>query len=202
MWFEQHPYISIYLAGSALVVVLTLFKVILFWFVGWVTKGNILAKNLKKILEPNNNTFLVRSGLVLGALLVESLLSWINVVVIVWQIFLALVKVLREALTTVPEEIKLLRFPLWNNPDMSRESVWAYAYALGVKAGNNPTDQTHICYSLDEMTEYYYHFDRKAALKQLSSLDVVSDDLITTVLERPDFLYEDSTWDEDITEDD
>jgi hypothetical protein len=186
MWFDQHPYISIYLTGCVLAVVLIFFKVILTWIVCWVTKENILNKNVKKIQKPNDRSFLLKAGLFMGGLIFEAALSWVNVIVVTWQIFTIPFRVLRETLTTVPDDIKSLRFPLRNNPYMSREAVWAHLFALTVKAGDDATDETNMRYSLDEVAEYYIYFNRESALKQLGSLNVVGDGVIIEVMNKQD----------------
>src|ERR1700690_10720 len=79
---EDHPYLSLYLLGCALVVVLTLANVTLHWCLAWVTKANIVAGNLKKLKPPVHVSFLVKVGKFLGTIILESLLSWLNVLVI------------------------------------------------------------------------------------------------------------------------
>jgi hypothetical protein len=83
-----------------------------------------------------------------------------------------------------PEGIKRLRFPLRNNPDMPRESVWAYLHALNVEVGGEPPSETALVDSLNEVTDYYPSFDRVAALKQLESLKVISQDVTSASLAR------------------
>lgn len=103
MSIDQHPYLFIYLLGCALVVLLSIVKVVLFWIIAWITKGNILSKNLKKILPPDEKTFGQNAILFIGALALESALSWINVIVVVWQIMTTVLKTLREVFTSTPK---------------------------------------------------------------------------------------------------
>ena len=49
MWIDGHPLLLFYLIGCALVVILTLVKVILYWSIDWAIKANILRKNLKNL---------------------------------------------------------------------------------------------------------------------------------------------------------
>ena len=179
---DIHPYLSIYLIGCALVVFLTLFKVVIFWFIGWITKENILNKNLKKLQYPDETTFTSKTLLFLGATVLEAVLSWVNVLVIHFQIIKMLLNVVREALTTKPEAVKALRFPLRNNPNMSREAVWAYLSALQVKVGEKQPNESDLLYSLDEVADYYPAFNKQVALNQLKELNVTSKDIIVSVL--------------------
>lgn len=126
MWIDQHPYSFIYLLGCVFVVVVLIFKFILFMFLSWIIKENILNKNLKKIQSPNEDSFSIKAFKFFVSSIVEVALSWIGVTVNVFHIMIRLLKVLREILVSTPEDIRLLRFPLRNNPNLSREAVWAY----------------------------------------------------------------------------
>ena len=101
-----------------------------------------------------------------------------------WQIPTAPFRVLRDVFTPTPEEIKLLRFPLRNNPEMSRESVWAYVLALQVKSGDKLPDESALLTSLKEMSNHYHTFDSRTALKQLDNLKVISPEVMTASLKR------------------
>jgi ABC-type multidrug transport system fused ATPase/permease subunit len=187
MLIDQHPYLFIYLLGCVLVVILSIFKMILFWIISWITKDNILGKNLKKVLPPDEKTFLQKAIWFIAVFTLEAALSWINVIVVIWLIMTTVLKHLREALSSTPEAIKLLRFPLKNNPHMSREAVWAYLYALQMKVGERTPTESDILFSLNELSEHYPSLDRKAALNQLSSLNVMSTDVISSVLDGLSF---------------
>ncbi len=174
MLIDTHPYIFIYLLGSVLVVLLTLFKTALFYTVDWMIRANVLQKNMRKLLQPDESSFGDKALKSFGLLLVEAFLSWVNVAVILWQILSALFRVARDQLQAAPEAISILRFPLRNNPDMSRETVWAYCQALGVKAGHKLPTKEELVNSLNEISRYYPTFDRVAALKHLESLNTVN----------------------------
>jgi hypothetical protein len=181
MWLDNE-YFVIYLFGCALVFILTILKVLFVWMLAWFKKENILKKNLKKIAEPDDLPIWRKwVGYIFGILL-ESALSWINVVVILVQFIYYSFRYAREVFTTVPEEIKLLRFPLYNNPNMTRETIWAYMYALGVKAGNNHPNEGQLKESLDELLSYYGDFDRTIAIKELDDLKVISSDTLDSVI--------------------
>ena len=49
MRLNDHPYITIYLVGCLAVLMLIIAKASIFSLVDWVTKANILRKNLKKL---------------------------------------------------------------------------------------------------------------------------------------------------------
>lgn len=174
MWIDERPYLAIYLMGSVLVVILTLVKAVLYPAIDWLTKANILKKNLKKLMPSDERSYTVKFATLGGQILVEAALSWINVVVIIIQIAITLLSVIREGFTSVPEEVKQLRYPLRNNPDMSKESVWAYIYALGIKGGGEVLSQGDIIASLEEVKANRKTFDCIVALDHLQQLGVAS----------------------------
>jgi hypothetical protein len=92
--------------------------------------------------------------------------------------------VLREVFTSVPQEIKQLRFPLYNNPDMSREAVWACMRALQARAGGNLATASELLGSLQAVIDNYKHFDAGLALKHLKELNVVSAEAIDSAMQR------------------
>jgi hypothetical protein len=169
------PYLMIYLLGCLVVLVLLPLKLVLIWVINWITKSNIVIANLKKIGPPETTKeFFVRAGIRLGVLIVEVPLSWINVVVILWQILRLILQSMREILTPVPEVIRALRFPLKNNPEMARESIWAHAVALGVHAGGGQPDVGSLVQSLREVFDNYPTFNTEKALLELEALSVAS----------------------------
>jgi hypothetical protein len=180
MWIDQHPYVFIYLLGCALVVILSMFKMLLFWLIAWITKGNIFVKNVKKLDPVDEQGFGQKIAVFIGILTFEAALSWINVLVVICQIAVNLLKILREALASTPEAIKLLRFPLSNNPNMSREAVWAYVQALEIKIGEKIPNEAALLSSLSNVRETHPSFDREAALYQLNGLNVMSGDVISS----------------------
>lgn len=153
-----------------MVIILTLANLILFWSICWITKGNILRQNLKKVQAPDDLTFLQQACIYIGLLLLNALFSWINVLLIPLEMIKMLLNVLREALASTPEEIKLLRFPLWNNPHMSREFVWAHYQALNVKALGIRPNADNLNDSLNELVDYYPSFRKKEAINELKKL--------------------------------
>ncbi|VAW64332.1 hypothetical protein MNBD_GAMMA08-1219 [hydrothermal vent metagenome] len=183
MTTDIHPYLSIYLIGCALVVFLTIFRVVFFWFIRWITKENILNKNLKKLQYLDESTFTSKAFLFLGAIVLEAALSWVNVLVIIFQIIKMLLNVIREALTAKPEAVKALRFPLRNNPNLSREAVWAYLSALQIKVGEKQPNESDLLFFLDEVADYYPSFNKQSALNQLMDLNILSNDIVTSAID-------------------
>tara|TARA_R110002072_G_scaffold92563_2_gene205946 strand:+ start:383 stop:661 length:279 start_codon:yes stop_codon:yes gene_type:complete len=86
----------IYLAGCMAVVLLLPVKVFIFWFVAWITKGTVLASNLKKVQPPDDKRLIREAATYVGIVLFDSLLSWISVLIIVFQTLKMLLNVLRE----------------------------------------------------------------------------------------------------------
>ena len=107
---DQHPYLFIYLVGCMLVLILSMLKIAMVWLLGWITKTNVAAKNLKKIEPVDEQTFGSKAAAFIGVLALEAALSWINVVAVVWQMAVTLLKVIREALVSTPEAISCLKF--------------------------------------------------------------------------------------------
>ena len=81
---------------------------------------------------------------------------------------------IREAFVTVPQDIKQLRFPLYNNPDMSREAVWAYVRALHAKTGGTLSTPSELLSSLQSVIDNHKHFDARLELQHLRELHAVS----------------------------
>ena len=121
MFIDQHPYLSIYLLGSLLAIILIFIKNIIFYLVDWIIKANILKKNLKKLAKPDNRGWYEKASIYLIGLLITTASSWIEVVIFIVYVPYQLIKVLRDLLTPAPEQVKALRFPLRNNPMLSKE---------------------------------------------------------------------------------
>lgn len=181
MFNDIHPYLLIYLLGSLLVILLTFVKIVLFRIINWIIKANILTKNLRKLEKPDNNPWYLRTIISLGLLLFEAALSWINVVIVLGQILYDIVKLLRDLFTPAPEEIKVLRFPLRNNPRLSKEAVWAYATALGVKTGEALPKKHVIISTMQEVLHNNPDFNYQNALDQLDNLKVINPETISSI---------------------
>lgn len=174
--------LGIYLFGSALAVFLGIVLVIEGYIITWATKDNVLRKNLEKIGDPKQSSLAVNVGTFLLGLLFGAVMSWLGVLQYLLQIVWVPIKTLRELFSSVPEEIKLLRFPLKNNPYLSREAVFAYFYALRVKAGSKPS-VWEITDELNTISGYYPSFSKEGAIHTLESLAVVDKEMISNALE-------------------
>ncbi|MEW8403719.1 MAG: hypothetical protein AB2689_28885 [Candidatus Thiodiazotropha taylori] len=183
---DIHPYLLIYLIGCVLVVVMLPIQMTLFWIIKWVTKENNLNKNLKKLQPPKEEGLLQRFLFVIVMIVIEALLSWINVIVILFKTLKYILSILRESLTQKPEIVKSLRFPLWNNPDMTRESVWAHYTGLRIHAAGEQLDESDLHYSLNEVEGFYPYFDKKEAISQLKHLKVIDNEILSSVQESED----------------
>ena len=166
-------------------------KSILYSVLNWFTKANILAKNIKKISIPDNTSQLKRVAGIIGMTFLEILLSWINVLVMIWQIITTIFESLRELFISIPEDIKVLRFPLRNNPYLDRESVWAYVTALDLKSGNRQPDRYSYKESMDLLSEHYPSFNRVSAVRILEGLNVLTPDLAIMFKEIANPIFKD-----------
>jgi hypothetical protein len=185
MWARIEPYFYIYLAGCICYALLIPIKMIILYFLSWITKDNILIKNIKKINPPDQKHAFKDRLIVYGIFIgVDVTLSWINVAIVLWLIAVELFSVLRHLLTSVPDEIKLLRFPLKNNPHMPRESVWSHMTALNVKLGAPVPMTSTLIQDLNVVRGYHQSFDRISALKQLDSLRIINSETISSALKE------------------
>jgi hypothetical protein len=179
----MNTWLLIYLVGCAITLILILTKMAIYWGLSWMTKSIVFRRNVEKIQPPKEESRLLKMGLAIGMLIFEVALSWINVPIGLWQIGAVIVKTMREVFTPVPEKIKELRFPLYNNPNLERESVWAYLASLRVSAGEIiSTDE--IVSELKEIRSHYPSFSFRVAIKQLERIGVVRSDLVARAASR------------------
>jgi hypothetical protein len=182
---DDHPYLAIYLLGCGLVPVLAVTYLLLGWILSWITKANVVAKNLRKLQPPLNKApFWARAGKFLATWVAEVALSWISVAMQAWRFVSVLLRTTREILSSEPETVRRLRYPLKTNPDLPVESVWAYLYALNIRVGSPPPDEATLTEHLAEASTLGPAFDRVVALRQLEALDVVKPSIISAVLAR------------------
>jgi hypothetical protein len=168
---DGHPLVGLYLLGCVLAVALTLVHLVLVHVLGWVTKGNIVAANVRKLQAPQPKTpFLKASAQFIGNLLFNGILSWLFVLFVSWIILRLVLNTAREAWSSAPESVEQLLFPLKNNPDLPAESVWAHLKALEIRNGK-PLDEAGLFISLVKETPP--GFNRGAAIDRLEALDVV-----------------------------
>ena len=177
----QNSWVQGYLAGCVFLVLLTLFKFVILLALGWLTKGNILRKNLQKVGLPEDTIWekVLVSSL---AIALEAALSWVAVLFELWRFAVHLLEFVRELFMSVPEEIQLLRFPLRHNPELSREAVWAYVRALEIKGGSAQPTADSLLQSLQYLRDYYPSMDSVAALNHLNGLKTVNPEVISGAL--------------------
>jgi hypothetical protein len=177
MNLDDHPILLIYLLGSAAACVASVVITLEAYAVSWFFKGNILRKNLEKIQSPSEHALLLKLGGFAVVILINAVMSWIAVLICIFQFFMVPLSALRDAISSTPEDIKQLRFPLHNNPNLSRESVWAYLQALKAKVGQGDSAAA-MEYELLQIEGYYPHFHKQGAFNALKSLNVVHPDLL------------------------
>ena len=117
-------------------------------------------------------------------------LSWIGVVMSLGAMLAILFSTARELLTTIPEEIKLLRYPIKNNPNLSSEAVWAYAVAVNLKTGTDWSEGL-LRNELNNIADDYPSFNRQSAIKVLEGLKVVDPDSTKWLADRLDIRFDD-----------
>ena len=158
-------FFAVYLFGAFLVIALILVKLIMFPAVDWLAHGPTIRRNLQKISAPVEK----RSKWKLLFLPLEVALSWVNVVIISWQILFWFVNLLRELCTSVPPTLKELRYPLRNNPDLQPEMVWALVVAAEREVGGFWSEED-LKEQIEEIKSYHPSFNAEIAQKCLNSL--------------------------------
>jgi len=173
----------IYVTGCVVEVIVLSVNSLILWTIRTITGANTVKRNLKKLEPPDRTSFLERVGKSLGAIIFEIALSWIGVVLGVWVFLRTLLGILQEVFASTPEEIRRLRYPLRNNPSLSRETVWAYLTAVAALGGNPVTDPTELLSSTEDIVKNYPDFNSGLALRQLQSLGVVDSGVAAAALD-------------------
>jgi hypothetical protein len=181
MFIDQHPYLSIYLLGSLLVILLAFMKIPLFYMIDWFTKELIAIRNLEKLNEPDNKAWYLKILIFLGSLVPDVALSWVGVILVFGQIIYLVIKVLRDVFTSVPEEIKVLEYPLRNNPLLTKEAVWVYVMALCIKKGEALQNENAMVAEIEKVLDSRPDFNCENALDQLDNLKVMNSEIISSV---------------------
>jgi hypothetical protein len=177
---DRHPYVALYLLGCVVDLVLNLVHVVLFFLIGWVTKANILAANLRKLETPVPLAERFKKGV--RAIILDVLFSWLGALGVLWNTTAMVLRSVREAVSSVPESVKQLRFPLKNNADLPAESVWAYLVALRSRGAGEPLDETALTSQLENLSESLQTFDKSTAIRRLRELDIVEPAIIAALL--------------------
>jgi hypothetical protein len=182
----QNRWVIAYLAGCVVAFACFSVNASLLFILSWMTKANVLKKNLKKLQPDEESTFINRILAGVGVILLETAFSWIAVLFALWTFFKTIFDTLREIFSSTPEAVQKLRFPLKNNPNMSREAVWAHYVSLAAVNGEIPTDASTLVTELDALASANPALDRHAALMQLKALHVVDADVVAAAIERVD----------------
>jgi hypothetical protein len=171
-------WLELYILGCVAAAVVCIFNWILLWSMRWLSKTSIFLRNMKKIQPPSEVSVVARTLSGVGAVLFEIAFSWISVLVGIIGFFRTVFVGLREVFTSVPEGIRALRFPLFNNPHMSPEAVWAHAVAIAVLAGEPVSDASQLLAMLADVMSERSGFGACRALSILASLGVVDPKII------------------------
>lgn len=184
MLSNLNDYVVIYLVGCVVAFGLLMFNTSLIWSLRWITKANVVYKNLAKIEPPDETTFKQKAVAYVFTIVFEVLLSWINVPIQIWVTIISLLTTLREVLTETPEAVKVLRYPLKTSPNMSREAIWAHVMAVQIKTAGIKIFPSELQDSLNDVKENHPSFHPEYAVKQLAELDVVNADTINATLKN------------------
>lgn len=187
-------YFNIYLVGCVVSIMVIISKVLVFKILLWLTKENIIIHNIKKISPPDEFGILGKAVSQALMYLLETALSWLSVFLNVLHTIYVVLNFIRESMVSVPEDVKQLRFPLKNNPNLSAESVWAYKTALEIKAGEIPVKGEGLLKLFGFIDVYCPSFSRKTALNTLRKCDVIEEEIIESAFS---IILEREKWHED-----
>lgn len=167
--------LEFYILGCVTSIITSILTELYLLIIYFLTGENIYIKNIGKIdknykKQTINGTYLAHG--------IRLFLSWINVI---WLISITIYKtlcVLREILRKYPDDLKSLRCPLYTNPTLSPEKVWANAYALGFKMGGFEVSKNYILETFSYIEEYNNEFDSIKALELLDQLNIIDKKII------------------------
>lgn len=165
-------FVVIYIIGAIVTFLLHIFHIILFWALAWLTNEHILWRNLKKLERPDHKEWYVKLAGNSFLIAIDVFFSWLGAPLIAWRIFARLLTTAKMRFATVPEEIKKLRFPLWNNPELSTEAVWAYTSALSVLNGD-AVDWGTLVWQLRHLKLVAPNVDEQKAIEIFEGLKVM-----------------------------
>lgn len=138
----------------------------------WITKESVLNKNLLKLQANESISFIQKHMPTVALLLMDVALSWIVVPILIWKIIALPLELLRKALTSTPNDIKALRYPLWNNPELTSEAVWAHITAHDAKTRGELINEYALHILVTAQHEIDPFFDQIKALEILDSLNI------------------------------
>jgi hypothetical protein len=182
--------LTVYLFGCVVATfLLVCIRLPIGWLFRWMTKSNVAQRNFRKITARDERGW----GVYVFMYIFEIALSWISVATqVFWGMPYNVFRALREMLTPAPEAIRALRFPLYNNPDMSPEAVWAHLYSLHQLNGGNRATVRALLADMNEAKGNAPCFDVEHALVQLAALRHVD----AEVIEQTKTAYENKWADE------
>jgi hypothetical protein len=173
-----------YAAGCVVSLCLQIASRICFRVTGWFLKSDTYWENLNKLGPLKDARFGARIWKWLRPIAWEVALSWISVALSGLLFLYKVLFLVREILLRgrTPEAVKKLRFPLENNPELSRETVWAHAFSLSILEDGRARDESQILLSLEEVLENHPRFDRMSALEQLRDIGVEREESVSRAL--------------------
>lgn len=172
---------ELYFFGAIASLVLGFFLQGLFWILGGITGDRVFGKNLRKIYIFSNGLSFseVEVKPSVGMYLFEISISWLG---FFFKCFLAIrgvYQILQHGFKHMPERVKEVRYPLFNNPNLSAESVWARWTAIPILLGD-PINNSRLVDDLSRVQGKNEHFNVERALTALAELNVLkSEDLET-----------------------
>ncbi len=178
---HNHEYISLYLLGCIVATLLLCFRLVLLWCINLTIGHDVFLKNSSKILPPDAETRGQKDDRLFKIVAFNFIFSWLSAIWLLLSMVIEPLRIFRDQVQSAPESIKELRFPLRNNPNMPRESVWAYFAALHVRAGNLPLAEKELADDLFHIEFHYPSFNKMAALDQLERLDVIRKEVLSSV---------------------
>jgi hypothetical protein len=182
---DEHPLVlTLYLIGSAAGAITFAVLSALGEFVSWMTKTNILERNLKKLTRNDDATLITRTLFFIGLLLVAALFSWVFVLLWLSVSVFGILFALRDVFESKPEAVKKCRYALKNNPHLSREAVWAYSIALDAANGQPMIEGKLIAESLNNVRVNHDDFNGHAAVQFLRTFYVVEPHVLDSAIER------------------
>ena len=155
---------------------------IVVWLVRWITKSNVVEKNLKKLEPRDASGFATIAVLFVVIVIVEVALSWLAVLYELWRAVYAIFDAVRDMVASKPDAVRILRFPLRNNRELSREAVWAHVVSLAVVNGQHISRASELFDALRAVCDAHPTFDRVAALRHLKALRFVDSDVVAELL--------------------
>ncbi len=101
-----------------------------------------------------------------------------------WKLIQILGEVANQIFVSKPESTKKLEYALSNDPNMTRESVWAYTTALAIENGMLNPESHNLTETLEHLIFHYESFIASKALEHLNYLKYIDDELLLKTLNQ------------------